>query len=299
MFAIALDIVATGVNSQIKLDSLEDYSDLYGEDFGEALFSTLAARSGGSVLIPKLKQLRGVNLEIDAESSIATTQFERITHGNVTLSGADRPFANLTDASDTDFTLSQGHFNFPELTTLSHGSFTINDAGTVLSPKLANVNGASLRVKSGTVLSLPEVKSFSHAATGNGEYRYLEADGVGSRLELPQLEHIAGADQYNGRIYITAANGGVIDLAHVRQIADAADGDTRYRLIDVVAVVQEVESNSTIFSTTPIRTESILARGYFPPSLHKTEVPLRRQTSATRMELTSNWTEPGARYRSA
>ena len=72
------------------------------------------------------------------------------------------------------------------------------------------------------------------SGAASSHYQIL-ATGADSRVELPNVELITGGGSYNDRIYITAEDGGVIDLSRVDQIADAVDGDIRYRSIEARA----------------------------------------------------------------
>ena len=56
----------------------------------------------------------------------------------------------------------------------------------------AFISGANLLARNGGVIALPGTSDYQHASTGNNQHRTLRAAGADSRLELPNLELIAG-----------------------------------------------------------------------------------------------------------
>ena len=61
------------------------------------------------------------------------------------------------------------------------------------------------------------------------------AEGIGSRIELPNVTAITGGTHYDSELLIRALHGGTINLSGVQQIIDPDSGDNRNRKITVEA----------------------------------------------------------------
>ena len=210
----SIDVTAEGAASRVELDALTQYIDGQGYDFGDGKYSTLSAKAGGTIDAPLLTSAQGVNLELDGTGTIAIGQFTDFTSGRIAVSGSNQTFPLLTEATDTMFTVTGVTVQLPLLTQIDAADFYVSGAGR---------------------LTLPQATRYAHAGTGNYQHRYFRAEGVGSRLELPNLEQISGGTYYDNRIFIEAQDGGVVDLSQVTQIVDSAAGDLRSRSIDVTA----------------------------------------------------------------
>ena len=149
--------------------------------------------------------------------------------------GGNRTFENLANAAGTDIELTGANANFPLLVTLTHSNVNLMDGATLLVPQVTDFDGSSIYVRSGTTVSFPAVTAYVHATLGNGQHRYLEAEGTGSRLQFPNLTLMTGGNSYNNTLQINAKQGGTIQLPQVKQILDPADGDLRYRSINIIA----------------------------------------------------------------
>ncbi len=210
----SIDVSANGTGSLVRLDELSTYIDNYGSDLSNGMYSTLSAKLGGEVRIPKLTQADGLNIELDATGVIPIGQLTRFDGGRILVSNTNKAFSGLVEANDTDIEVVGGSGNFPAL---------------------KYIDGNSLLVSGGGVLSLPLVTTYSHGSTGNNQQRVLQAKGASSRLELPNAQLISGGTHYNSRIFVNALEGGVVDLSKVTQIADPSTGDLNFRSIDVSA----------------------------------------------------------------
>ncbi len=210
----SIDVSANGTGSLVRLDELSTYIDNYGSDLSNGMYSTLSAKLGGEVRIPKLTQADGLNIELDATGVIPIGQLTRFDGGRILVSNTNKAFNGLVEATDTDIEVVGGSGNFPAL---------------------KYIDGNSLLVSGGGVLSLPLVTTYSHGSTGNNQQRVLQAKGASSRLELPNAQLISGGTHYNSRIFVNALEGGVVDLSKVTQIVDQIEGDRNYRAIDIVS----------------------------------------------------------------
>ena len=106
---------------------------------------------------------------------------------------------------------------------------------TITASGVANVNGVSLWALGGGVISLPTVTAYENTTSANHQDRSFIAEGLGSRIELPNATSVTGGTHYDSDLTIKALSGGIIRLPQVTQISDSSDGDSRRRSIQVIA----------------------------------------------------------------
>jgi len=79
------------------------------------------------------------------------------------------------------------------------------------------VNGANLYAKNGGILNLPKLTSYT--ATANGyDANYIQTEDAGSKIALPALQTLIGADKNTSALYVKALNGSEIDLGATKAI---------------------------------------------------------------------------------
>ncbi|MBL9127256.1 MAG: immunoglobulin domain-containing protein, partial [Verrucomicrobiales bacterium] len=211
----AIDISAHGMLSVVELGSLETATDVLGSaSSGDGLYSRLAEAAGGTLVIPSLRTLQGVWLDLEGIDDTRQIGVARIVSGRLSLSGRDWTFASLVDLSYTELEV---------------------DRGTVSMPAVTTANGASFFVRLGAEVSLPAVIQYAHASTGSSQRRTWRVEGAGSRLELANLERIENGSHYDSRLVLQALGGGLIRAERVAGLVENATGDTRYRAITVTA----------------------------------------------------------------
>ncbi|HND55629.1 MAG TPA: hypothetical protein PLV92_24610, partial [Pirellulaceae bacterium] len=231
----SIDVVATGASSRMQLDALESIVDQNGYDFGNGMYSTLAARNGGTVVAPHLVELDGVNLEISQGGSLDLQTLTTLRDGRVQFNNANLALPLLATIANTTATFDGSDVSLPLLTKFERSALTLDNGGTASAPSLARIDASSFVVNDGVTLSLPAATSYAFESAGANWHRVLQADGSGSRLELPNIRQIVGGHNYNNRLFVTASAGGVIDLSNASQIQDPSDGDGSYRSVDIVA----------------------------------------------------------------
>src|SRR5208337_4924208 len=90
------------------------------------------------------------------------------------------------------------------LTTLNGVSVTVSDTASISLGQISNINGSSVIVQAGAVLSLAGVTSYQ--APG---FVTLEATGAGSELDLPNLTSVSDTSYSDA---IQALDGGTVNL---------------------------------------------------------------------------------------
>ncbi|HND50955.1 MAG TPA: hypothetical protein PLV92_01110, partial [Pirellulaceae bacterium] len=231
----SIDITASGAGSRVQLDQLRRIVDRTAYDLGYGMYSTLSATVGGVIAAPLLTDLQGVNLVLDRTGVLSTANWTQFTSGRISLTGVDRNFPSLANATDTELIVTSIHAGFPALTDLSSGGITLSGGGDLSAPNLKLIDGASISIRDNVTLALPAVEHYTLASDSGNQHRHISVDGQGSRLELPNLQTITGSRYYNNRLFIEAHNGALLDLSQATQILDPTDGDTNFRSIDVIA----------------------------------------------------------------
>ena len=226
----AFEFSSTQSGSLINLASLQQIVDLNADQR-----SIVRANTGGSINMGQLTNARGVNLIEDHTGSMSLTQLESLLDSRLTLSGNDVSLDQLLVADGTELVLSGVNLNIPLIESLVDGAVTASVGGSLTAPLLTNIDGADFDLSDGVTISLPGVTHYRHAGSGNYVDRSWLVDGVGTRLELPNLISIEGGEYYDTDMTIRASSGGVIDLSSVEQLRDVPDGDNRYRAFLVTA----------------------------------------------------------------
>ncbi|MEL6109984.1 MAG: hypothetical protein AAFU85_28565, partial [Planctomycetota bacterium] len=222
---------ATGTDTLVDLSSLKQIVD-YNAD----LYSKLEARTGATILSPALKNLRGVDVIDDGTGTITLEQLESLNFSRLTLSGVDLVLDQLTYAVGGNLSLTGVNLSLPLVESLAFGAITASAGATLSAPLLSNIDGANLSVSGGVTVSLPGVSHYRHNGTSSNVLRTWSADGVGTRLELPNLESIFSGLGYNNDLAIRATGGAAIDLSSLVQMRDLPeDGDRRLRSFQVTA----------------------------------------------------------------
>ncbi len=160
----------------------------------------------------------------------------------VTKTGGSVSVESIISAAALSFsgvavTLTIGASQVDGAFTLTPGSsLTVQGPGTTFTATgSATVDGSSLLATGGAHISLPGVTNFTNAATGNDQYRTLQASGSGSVLDLPNVTSITNGTARDTNLTIQASDGGSVNLSSVTQITDPTTGDQSYRAINVAA----------------------------------------------------------------
>ncbi len=240
-------LVADGLGSRIELNGL---TSITGGTFYNSRID-LSATNGGTLDFASLTEVtdpiggdqryRQISATIDGATSVLQVpKLESIIDQSFdsvwSISNAGMIDAGALKAVEgTSIALASASVQLPKLKSFFSGRLDVASDGVLSVDNLASIDGSSLLVSGGSLLSLPGVKSYSHASTANSQHVFIQAKDANSRLELPNLVSVSGGTHYNSRIFVQAEAGGVVDLSKVKQIVDSVDGDTRYRSIDVSA----------------------------------------------------------------
>ncbi|MDM4019624.1 hypothetical protein, partial [Roseiconus lacunae] len=78
-------------------------------------------------------------------------------------------------------------------------------------PKLSNVTSSSWHLSGGSQVTLPAVHEYRNEFIYDDD-RYLQANGVGSVLSLPNLVSISSSLHRYDELFIESLNGGAVEL---------------------------------------------------------------------------------------
>ncbi len=213
-----IQVLADMTNSDVDLSNLGSFSDTTRN-------SRLEVRNGGTVEIPLLTNLDGVDLTIDATGTIATSQIVSYTNGEATINGTAVDLSNVTN--------------------LNRSTIDLRSGGTVDLTNATNIDQANFFVKDGVTLSLPAATSYSNAVSSCCTDRFFRAEGPGSVLDLSNLSTLTGSTAFDAAVIIETLDGGQVDLSSVTSIPDGtlhvlADGTGS--VVDLSALVSFTDS---------------------------------------------------------
>ena len=188
-------ILAQGTGSIVNLPAL---TSLVSDQGGN--YSTLQATQGGQVKSPNLTSLSDVLLTIDGTGTQDTAQITSIVGGTLTVTGGSPSVGDLTTFNNSTLNFSGGSLNLSTVT---------------------SANGASFVVSGGVSLTLPGLTEY----TGGVNYSTtLEASGIGSTLDLPNVTTWEGEVGCCWGTQISALSGGQVSLP---ELTTDKGGETR------------------------------------------------------------------------
>ncbi|YCM46201.1 CARDB domain-containing protein [Verrucomicrobiaceae bacterium 227] len=225
----AVTFTADGTNSLIDLDELSSFNgDLYFTDSG------LRALNGGQILTPVLETVHEGHLVCDTPGNLDLSQLTTYTGG-------------------ATMTLTGGVHDLSSLTTLG-APLQITGGSVPVMTALDNIDGASIFVSGGAVVNLPLITSYTQTYSSD---RYLQAEGAGSRLQLPNLTELTSNNSTARQLFVEGLNGGVVDLSAVTLVTNPAananvllfnaDGDDS--LVDLSSLMSIDPSDAQINET--------------------------------------------------
>ena len=182
---------ADGTNSVVQLTSLTSFDGRFN-----ITDSGFRATNGGTIDAPLLTSMRDANLQIDAISSMQTSQITELLGGGTITFDVPLDFSSLTTANDV--------------------TLAIHAPGTTL-PSLSNIDHSTIVVSGGTDFSLPLITSYIH--TGNHDAT-LEANSS-STLSFPNLVTLTGATGTFDDLFVHAFSGGTVDLPALTTVPDS------------------------------------------------------------------------------
>ncbi len=189
----ATQIVAEDLGSQIDLSSLTSFVDTNGNRT-----SLIEERNGGEILAASLTSLSAVTINLNANSTLSTSQITSVTDGAINVYALTADLSNLTNLTNTSVDLS--------------GSGTANLNSAMF------INGASFVVNDGVTLTLPDATSYAGQSNGVTRFR---AAGANSVLNFPNLGTLSGGS-FISTFFVEASNGGLVNLSALTDITGGA-----------------------------------------------------------------------------
>ena len=255
-------LTADGANSVIDLPAVTSMSGVFGGLGGIAQLHR--AINGGQILLPALTEVTGGgsgangggtyrfietggggfdlqaleslngtsagirfdlenSLELPALSSATLTDFNEIVDGSYSLPLLDQINSSRLRVNDGTT------FNAPLLTESINSTIELDGASTLNIGSLTDITLSRIRLTDGATFALPETLTSYSSSGGHGinEQRTIfSADGAGTVLDLSALEEVEGIFGGLGSVrqFVTASNGGVIDLSGLTSLTGGGSG---------------------------------------------------------------------------
>lgn len=230
IFGFVATFEARGVASTLSIPNLVSI------DIGSGTLAVLNVVSsvGGSIDLSGVQQIDdrttsgnspSVNITADGSTSSIdlssllsfadnspSSSINLVKQGSVNVS-------KLSDVQGVSIRVEGKTFALPELTKVQSGMFRLTAGGTVAAPKLANIDGSSLFVSGGVNFTLPLLTTYT-MTNAFGSVATIEASGVGSTIDLPNLVQIDLGSGTLATLNVKATIGGVANLSSVAQIVD-------------------------------------------------------------------------------
>ncbi len=198
--------------------SLVDFSDLtsFTNDATNPS-SLLEPADGGEIRVPILTTLGGVDIILDGTGTMSTSQITTYNNGHAQVDGTAADFSGVTDATDSEFTVTGG--------------------GTIDLSTATSINSTGFDVNDGVTLALPAATSYTHDTSKINNDRTLKATGASSVLDLSNLTSFTGANSGGALsdVFVEALDGGEVDLSGVLTISGNAGGSGNPRGIQFTA----------------------------------------------------------------
>jgi len=200
---------STGTNSVISLPNLTIISN--ADRF------VIEAQNGGEISLPLLASLNGTNIGASSDGTGSVVNLPVLTSVSGSISATDGgeiidPLLTTTVGVNLTITGVGSQMNTSQLTSVTYGSITVDKA--VNFNGLTDIDGSSLYVSNGAILSLPQI---THDQ-GDGT---LQASGTGSELNLPNLTTLAPISGLGGGLNLEAYSSGKINLLTMTAITGA------------------------------------------------------------------------------
>jgi RHS repeat-associated protein len=232
---ISTFIEANGPGSHIDLSSLTTLTGTTGL-FGAV---NINAVSGGTVDLSLVNATPDGFISIVADGDGSKVDLSSLTqYGNANRTssltvrnGGTLAADTLTDLERVTLSLDgTGNFDTAQIARLTGGALTVDGFAPDFS-QLANIDRSSISVTNGGSLALPAVTSYTGPT--NNVSPVLEANGIGSELDLSALKTLTGTTGLFGAVNINAVSGGTVDLSEIHRVvrgrtqvlADGQDSD--------------------------------------------------------------------------
>jgi hypothetical protein len=189
-------ITADGANSTVSMENLSSFDGHF-----DGTRSGFYPKAEGTIYTPKLISVRDGDLLFSGGGYMPTAQIEEISgFGTLTIADSVADLSSLEQMSDGDTTIVGVSQTFPALT---------------------NIDGRSIRVSDGAVVTLDGVVSYSNPPEFTYD-RVLLAQGAGSILSFPHVQTIAGTTARWDNLILEAIDGGRLVFSEARQVSQGA-----------------------------------------------------------------------------
>ncbi len=250
----AIRAQANGLNSLVDLTALVSFTDSAPDSVsGYPGYSGLLATNSGTIQTPVVSVVSTAEILVDQAGHLSLPLLETLTGSSVTdsfgrlelpalasapsssfaVGGTNRTYPLLASATRASFSINGVSVSVPALTNISGGSVSVNGGG-FSAPLLSNIDGASFLIGGGSSVALLAATDYINT-NGDLTTAYFRADGLGSVLDLRNVNSITGSTTLRTTLSIEALNGGKVDLRGVSNITDPIGGDTRGRAVRVRA----------------------------------------------------------------
>lgn len=206
-----ITIDANGLGSVVDLSSVS----------GIQATGTLRATNGGTVRMPDLTQLDGMQIEVDDTGDLETSQIANIVNGGITVRRTQPDFSSLRNLRDSSVRALEGSsISLPQVTRFTPNTFTnltlsaeglgasldMSEVSTFTGNAASNRNLAVVARGGGSI----DLSNVSTILFGRATY---SSDGLGSVLNLSQATEVRSTGS------LQVSNGGIIRLHETKPVA--------------------------------------------------------------------------------
>jgi hypothetical protein len=214
---------ASGTGSVLELPELTSLQEPTCEDT-----LNIEGSSGGQVILSNVMTIQAaagyVSVQADGSNSLVNLSALSANGGALSLESSGG-----------------GSVLVPGLVESGSMNLTLNSGGLISTAQFTNINGASLQVNGGAVLSLPGVASYQ-AGCANVSW---QASGAGSVLELMGLTSLQGAG-CDYTLNIQALSGGQVLLGNLQSIVN---GDVAFLSDDTGSIINLTSLSDFVLQT--------------------------------------------------
>ena len=182
--------------------------------------------SGGTVNLPALTSVTGGStqfyVDVGTINAPLLTSFVDDSPNNGTSeirvdAGGTIQFGNMTTLNLVDLRLGLGTFAITQFTSIMNASVTIEDGRNATFTNLATTTGASFFARTGGILNLPAVTTYSGVSFNT----FFQADDANSQVNALNLTTLHGVTG-NAAVFVRSFSGGKVNLSVLTSIPDGA-----------------------------------------------------------------------------
>ena len=230
----SINVKADGVNSVIDFSALQSFQDVsnYGEDATKTWpgYSSLTVSNSGTVISPQLQSLGAVTIN-HGVGSLDVANVTSVNSGQINITSGSVNYPKLTSLMGSLLKMTGGNLSVPKLATIQNSTIDINSPVNYNFANVTNIDSATILATGGANLTFPLPTTYTNSIGATT----IQASGDQSSVNLPALIRISNSADYTRRTDFNALAGGMVNLSAVQLVTDPANGDTRYRSINMKA----------------------------------------------------------------